>query len=148
VSDDHEIRFAAKIDTEGRFIPREATTRLKLQRWQKYGEIEVTVRRDRVPKTDDQMGYYRGVVLPLFAEHIGDDRESTHVDLKRECFPRRLRVSKLSGEEFEDIPSLADATKEEMTEFLDRVIRLATSIRLPIPPSHNSPEYAAWKGGL
>jgi hypothetical protein len=145
VSESQQIEFAASISDQGGFIPRDPAVRQRLAKWKKYGELTVTVRRFRIPKSNDQLGYYHTGILPAFAEHIGDTAEAAHADLKRECLPRRRGVSKLTGAEFDnDTYSLADATLEEMTEFITRVIRLAASIGLPIPPPKGSPEWATW----
>jgi hypothetical protein len=142
--DSSQLEFAATINEQGGFIPRDPGVRVRLAKWKKYGELTVIVKRFRLPKSNEQMGYYRVEILPAFAAHIGDDEDSTHLELKRAFFPKRHAVSKLTGEASDEIPSLSTATKEEMSEFMDRIIRYAATIGLPIAPPKGSPEWATW----
>jgi hypothetical protein len=82
-------------------------------------------------KTNPQLGLYfrNGGILDAWADYIGDDREGAHKDLKVEFLipilegPERTRVSRISGQEYEDIPSLADVSEKQMSQFLEKLIR-------------------------
>lgn len=137
------VEFGANVDERGGFIPDEQGVRVRLARL-KGKHVTVTVRKWTEPKSLPQLGYYHAEILHAFALHIGDDEDATHEDLKRAFFPARTLESKLTGESYQSVPSLRDATKEEMSEFIDRVIRYAASIGLPIAPPKGSPEWATW----
>jgi hypothetical protein len=52
------------------------------------GPFIAEFRRERKGITALQRGYWFAVVVPLVSEYTGDDRDSTHEDLKRLLFPR------------------------------------------------------------
>lgn len=131
------ITFEATLDEKGGLLPANGMViRARLAKWAKR-RVFVIVEKDRQAKTNPQLGYYHAVVLPILAEEIGDDEAELHKDLKREYFPKRRRVSRLTGEEVnEPVESLADATKDEMSEFLTKVLEQAAKIGCYIPAPH------------
>jgi hypothetical protein len=96
---------------------------------------EIEIRISRGPKTQDQMGYYRSVVLPEFAREYGEDSlDAMHYTLKSEFLPKQEQVNHITGEILYRVPSLADLTIEEFSGFLDAVIRQAAINGWPITP--------------
>jgi hypothetical protein len=101
-----------------------------IRRWG-TGPASVTVKRERPAKSDLQLGYYFGLVLPMLVEHIcgdPDDQEQTrqlHTWLKARFLPpvRAEVVDQETGEikVLELVASLADANTKETSDFVDRV---------------------------
>lgn len=136
------VTFGATVDVEGKLHPENASViRVRLGKKWKEKRVLVVVSAWRKPKTQPQLGYYYDVVLPILAEFIGDDEDSVHKDCKRSFFPKRREVSKITGDETEEVPSLADASSEEMSEYLDRIIRFFAGHKVTIPPPHAGPEW-------
>lgn len=100
--------------------------------------VTVIVERFVKSKSNPQLAYYYGVAVPLWAEHCGYEEDEMHVELKKAYLPRRREFAKLTGELVEDIPSLAELTVEEMSRFLDRVIREAAHQGIHIPTSEEA----------
>lgn len=141
MSDTKRLVFEAEIDEQGKIRPQSAQViRARLARWSGR-KVLVTVGMFVKPKTLPQMGYYRGVVLPVWADYCGYDEDEMHRELKLAYFPRRPAISRLTGEESTEIPSLADATSEEMSLFLERVLREAAGNGVYIPPANEHWEY-------
>jgi hypothetical protein len=141
MSDQARIAFEAEVDDKGRIHPQGAQViRARLAKW-KGRKVLVTVARFVKNKTLPQLGYYFDVIVPIWADHAGYDEDEMHTELKRAYFPKRREVSKLTGEECDELPSLADATASEMSTFLDRVLREAAHQSLYIPPANKNWEY-------
>lgn len=97
--------------------------------------VVLTLEKRPSPKTLDQMGYYRSTVLPDFAEESGeDDLKLLHMDLKESFLGKHRRTNHITGEEVYYVPSLADVSVKEMSDFLDRVIRYAAQNGWEIRP--------------
>lgn len=127
------IVFTGKVDEKGHVKPDEVNrTRGRLARW-KGRRVTVTVKRYVKPKTLPQLGWYFAEgwgILDCWADYIGDDREAVHRDLKDAFLVPILvtagklpRISKVTGEIVNDTPSLSDLTSEEMSKYIDRVLR-------------------------
>jgi len=101
-------------------------------------EIYVTVTRAGAEKpTQDQHGYYRGVVLPLLADEWGwADQAELHFRLKERHIPPELWVPRYLGREapMREPPSSADLTVEQFSAFLQAVIDHATEEGISVPP--------------
>lgn len=111
-----KIRFDNRNETLGRlarFVP-------KVDR-----RVTVTVSRYVKPKSNPQLGLYFASegILECWAAFCGYDRDEMHRELKLAYLKPQLVISRLTGEEVNEIPSLADLNAEEMSAFLDRVIR-------------------------
>jgi hypothetical protein len=95
--------------------------------------VRVMLKRAHMSVTLEQHGYYRGTVLPMVAEWCGydprsrEDLESVHIGLKRKF----MDVQEVRG--LEVVPSHADASLEEMSSYLDQVLRWAAEGGLYIP---------------
>ena len=87
-------------------------------------------------KTIQQIRYYYGVCLKAIAEHCGYESwelGNLHYELKRKFLTNEIN-SKITGEVIEAVPSLSTLTKVKMIEFLDNVIRWAsTDLGIIIP---------------
>lgn len=133
--EEQRITFEATVTPEGHCKPAAViATRVSLQRW-KGRKVNVTVARWVKAKTQPQLGYYFAVVVPYWSEHSGYEEDEMHVELKRAFLAPRLVVSKLTGEETKELPSLRDLTSEEMGEFITRCIKEAAlqGCRIPSP---------------
>ena len=77
------FRHAGHVDDKGMLHLRSvAAWRAAIAR-NRGRDVFVSIGRASQPKTREQMGYYRGVVLPLLAECWGwDDRDELHFRLK------------------------------------------------------------------
>lgn len=121
------IVFTGRIDEKGKVHPDEANrTRGRLAKW-KGRRVTVTVRRYVKSKTSAQLGYYfmedPPGVLHCWADYTGYDPDEMHVELKRAFLAPVLVLSRLTGEERMELPSLADLDVEQMSNFLERVLR-------------------------
>jgi hypothetical protein len=129
------LNFPARVDPLGR---------LRLEGRERFDafvrtlagkDVTLTVERRKTPKTLDQMGYYRSVVLPEFAEFCGEeDIAKMHWDLKDALLPKREQVNHLTGEIKLYVPSLADLDVLEMSNYLDACIRQAAKMGKDITP--------------
>jgi hypothetical protein len=117
------VVFSAIIDDHGGFHPdRVNETRGRLSKW-KGRHVTVTVRRYVKSKTNPQLALYFSQVVPAWSEYTGYDPDEMHKELKRAYLAPQLAISRLTGEERMELPSLADLSAEEMTAYLERVIR-------------------------
>lgn len=103
------------------------------------GPVTVTVKRERPDKTTLQMGYYRGLVLPMIVEETENDLDQVHMRLKAmHLDPVRVEwTDPTSGEVIEKdlVPSLGDLNTKQMNTFLDKVIQWAGEfLGLEVPP--------------
>lgn len=127
------LMFEAILDDKGGFLPENGVvTRSRLARW-KGQRVLVTVSRGTIPKTPPQLGYYFSTVVPAIADHCGYEEDECHIEMKRAWFPKREIEAKFTGETCQEIPSLSEATKEEMSAYLDRVLLEAALMGVPIP---------------
>lgn len=142
---DSRITFEATVSPDGRFTPKEVkATRWRLSKWNGR-KVLVTVSRYVKPKTNPQLAYFHGIILPALAEHTGeDDLEALKRDVKLAWLTRKPEVCKLTGEETMEVPSLADLNSEEMSAFIDRVIREASKLGCNIPGPNERWEPQEW----
>ena len=120
-----KIVFSATIDAQGRLHPDAVNaTAGRLAKW-KGRHVSVSVSRYVKPKTNPQLGlYFRdGGILDAWVDYCGYDRDEMHKELKRAFLAPQLAVSKLTGEETKELPSLADLNVEEMSTYISRVVR-------------------------
>ena len=119
------IIFTGTVDERGRVSPDQVNaTRGRLARW-KGRRVTVSVSRYVKSKTNPQLGlYFRdGGILDAWADWVADDRDSVHKDLKDAFLAPVLAISKITGEEHMRTPSLADLNVEQMSAFIDRLLR-------------------------
>lgn len=120
------IVFAGEVTEKGHVKPDAVNaTRGRLARW-KGRRVTVTVKRYVKPKSNPQLALYFAEpdgILSCWADFCGYDRDEMHRELKRAYLAPVLAVSKLTGEEFREMPSLADLNVEEMSAFIERCKR-------------------------
>jgi hypothetical protein len=102
-------------------------------------EVEVSITRVDSKKTNPQLSYFYGIVLPIIKQALEDIEGSTFTKdeivwiLKDRFFYEEVRY----GDEFTKVHlSLSKAKKEEVRIFIDKVINFATDIlgvEIPIP---------------
>lgn len=129
------IVYDAVIEHGGTIRPAHyAETMARLEKW--HGKhVTVSVERFVKSKSNPQLRYYFGFVVPLFSDTTGYEEDEMDVELRKSYFPKRREFSKLTGELVEYIPSLSKATSEEMSAYLDRCIKEGNllGIRFPDP---------------
>lgn len=138
------FRHAGHVDDKGMLHLRSvAAWRAAIARHRER-DVWLCIGRASPPKTREQMGYYRGVVLPLLAEEWGwDDRDELHFRLKEKHIPRELWTKRrLGAEELCEPPSSADLTQEQFSEFLTAVITQATHDGIVVPEPHRVEQIA------
>ena len=103
-------------------------------------EIEVVVKEKEKDPTLRQYGYYYGVVLPtaLKDETFGGwTKEELDAYLKNNFLQKtKLKILNNVPVELRYSPSKAIITKEEMTEFLNKVITFLAQQGVIVPESH------------
>lgn len=77
--------FSGTVDEKGKLdMPR--FERASMNRWLstlKGQEVDITIRKHKKKRTNDQNAYYFGVVIPILADYFGyDDPETLHAELK------------------------------------------------------------------
>jgi hypothetical protein len=117
------IVYPATISPQGEPVPDSPNaTAGKLARW-KNRHVTVTVSRYVKPKSLPQLALYFSQVVPPYADYCGYDPDEMHKELKRAYLVPQLVVSRLTGEEMKELPSLRDLNVEEMTAYLERCLR-------------------------
>ncbi|MGE0383463.1 MAG: hypothetical protein AB7Q97_01955 [Gammaproteobacteria bacterium] len=86
-------------------------------------------------KTEKQLGYFWGVVLPQFADFVGDHEDAFYEDLLEWFAPRVRYRSTLDGREKERVIRISEMNIEQMNVFIDRCIREAAGLGCVIPPA-------------
>lgn len=120
------VTFTAYVDESGEIRPEKVNeTKGRLQRFvpKKDRRVTVTVGRYVKPKSNPQLALFHGPILSAWSEFCGYDLYEMKRELKRAFLKPQLAVSRLTGEETSELPSLADLNVEEMTKFLDVCIR-------------------------
>lgn len=102
-------------------------------------EVEVSITRIDSKKTNPQLSYFYGIVLPIIKQALEEIEGSSFTKdevvwiLKDRFFYEEVRY----GDEFTKVHlSLSKAKKEEVRFFIDKVINFATDIlgvEIPIP---------------
>ena len=94
-------------------------------------EVEISITRIDSKKTNPQLAYFYGVVLPIIKQALEDlegavlEKEEIIWILKDRFFYEEVRF----GDEFIKVHlSLSKAKKEEVRQFIDKVINFATEI--------------------
>jgi hypothetical protein len=108
-------------------------------------EFTLTVKPQMRTKTNPQLGYYFGVVLPYILQgfqdvgnNIPDTKEGiqlVHTLMKRR-FLEPVCIADANGEIHEVEPSLEDASKQETGEYIDKCIAFAAeflNVAIPAP---------------
>jgi hypothetical protein len=92
--------------------------------------IELKLGKLKKIRSMSQNRYYWGVVIALFAEHVGLDAEEMHAALKMKF------LQKHDGP-METVRSTTDLSTEEFQEYLEKCKQLAAEMGVEIPdPGH------------
>jgi hypothetical protein len=135
MSEEARLVFEAQITEDGRIKPLQvAAAGVRLQRW-RGRKVLVTVSRWVKPKSQPQLGYYFSTIVPFWSEHTGYEQDEMHVELKRAYLAKVRVVSRITGEETWETPSLAGLSSEKMSEFISRCIKEAALQGVRIPSS-------------
>ncbi len=103
--------------------------------WPVGSPVVAEIRRERKGVSSLQRGYWFGCLVPMLAEHIGDDEKSTHADLKKHLFPqlnlprsitRRWKSKRTGRWRQESKPlSITDLNSKQMTDLIDLARKFA-----------------------
>jgi hypothetical protein len=88
--------------------------------------------------SEKQRRWYFGSIVTVFMDLCGyeadsEGKDECHRDLKFRWAPRHTRVNRMTNELDEYIPSLRDFSMEEMTDYLDRLLRELAELGRPVP---------------
>lgn len=90
-------------------------------------DIELLLRKRRRTRSNQQNRYLHGVVIPVFAEHLGYDP----TEMKEALKWRFLQVHR--NGKLPTVRSTANLNTAEMTEFIEQTRRLAAEMGCNIP---------------
>jgi hypothetical protein len=125
--------FEGRVDDQGHVKPEHVReTAARLRRW-KGRRVLVTVSRYVKRKTQPQLAYFHGPVLYYWSEHTGYAKDEMKWELKKAWLPKVRRISRLSGEEVWETPSLSDVSAEVMSEFISRCVREGNLLGITFP---------------
>ena len=132
--------FTAKV-TQGQIVM-DDPRRLKLHlcRFKDGATVEVTVRRPSKKRSDNQNGYYWGVVIDLIHAHTGEKADVIHGILASEFLTR----TGWQGKPY--VKSTTTLTTVEFEKYLEdcrRWAAVALEIYIPLPNEVEIPEYQA-----
>lgn len=107
----------------------------ELREWPTEGKTQVVIRRFSESVSDQQRGYYRGVMLAILSHHTGYTAEQMHEWLKKKFGDTAL--VEVAGEAF-DVSTFTTSNQGEvdaMSAFIDEVIQWAAiELDVAIPP--------------
>ena len=139
-----DIKHIGRIDENGKKVyynPALYRDQIDLLRGHEFVEI---IKKKHQKVTQSQHGYYRGVILPICHKtnrfiHF-DTKDTIHDDYFAPKFLSYIKVVEIDGKvtEQKKEKSISNLSKEEMAEFLERVISDCTDnqIRVPSPEEH------------
>ena len=107
-----------------------------LTRWKDGTMLDVEITRRQRTKSDPMRKYYFGVVLPIFAEHLGYDKDE-HLLLHRQLKIVYFRVEPDAKGIHRHVPTVfsdkSDIPVEEKAKYLEWVVRKAAQEGVYIP---------------
>jgi hypothetical protein len=125
------LKINAVVSDGGRLIPLEPET---LKGWllQNAGkEIQLVLEHRKASKTQNQLGYLYGHVVPAIAGYTGYSADEMIGVLKGKFLTRNL------GTEKEYVASLTELSKAEMSTFINQCVELGVGLGAEIVPSKN-----------
>ena len=93
-------------------------------------KVRIIIEKERGSKTNQQLGYYFGVMLPEIARHTGYSVDELDAIFKTKYLKKSL---KWRGGELEVIDSKANLTSLEMGEFISSIMLEANELGIEIP---------------
>ena len=104
-------------------------------------EIELDLRKRKSERSLRQNRYYWGVVVPIFGEHWGLDREETHQLLGTTHLKKKITVE--GGQEFTVVRSTTSLSTADFEEYMSKLRAWgATEFGLNIPEPNEDPNFA------
>ena len=96
--------------------------------------VLVSIKVYRPQRSNQQNGFYYGVVVPICAEEWGNDVDSTHRDLAMKFLT--VHADPESGKPLDSVRSTASLTTVEFEKYIEDIRRFVFSfsgIRIPLP---------------
>lgn len=111
-----------------------------IRRWcatfQNGTHLDITIKKHKTKRSNEQNAYYWGVVIPILADHFGhDNAEDMHEDLKQEFNPieSKVKPGKMIGGTTTKLSTVDFFSAE--TSYVERICRWASmEHELYIPP--------------
>jgi len=107
-------------------------------------DLEATITSPFQLKTSSQLGYFYAAVLPVFFKYMNNAGDDSSDDNKKNMLKLHpainfceIKENPLTGELIEMPRSYSKASKEEMSDIIDRHIRLAADFGLDVETSEN-----------
>lgn len=98
--------------------------------------VDITIRKHKSKRTNDQNAYYWGVVIPILASHFGYDQEEMHEELKLLFNPIKSKIdpSRTIGGSTTKM-STEDFYSDNENSYIERICRwAATEYGVYVPP--------------
>lgn len=102
--------------------------------------IELECKEKRKLKSHEQLGYWFGLIVPLFSEVTGYTEKEVHDILK--CRAEFYEDKEVEGKRFRELKSFADATTTDIMAIVDKTKEWADYLNINIP----DPD-PLWKSG-
>lgn len=99
-------------------------------------KVDITIRKHRSKRTNDQNAYYWGIVIPILADHFGYDQEEMHEELKILFNPIKSKIdpSRTIGGSTTKM-STVEFYSDDESSYVERICRwAATEYGLYVPP--------------
>lgn len=130
----------------GDWLPR--TMRVKItEYWRSLPDgvpVTIVVKRASRPKTDKQLGYWWGVLLPIVSEETGYTKNEAHAILMSELMPDHMEVfyCPIRQRNIQNRASLAAMTTKDVADLFERawVYLSDREIHVPHPKDKNTIE--------
>jgi hypothetical protein len=133
------LKLLAIINSDGHVVFDEPEL---FRRWlDRYTEtaIEVIVQARKRDKTQPQLGYLFGHVVPQIAGYTGYSEEEVYGILKYKFLKSRAclnsNADSVHAEEY--VRSLADCTREEVSKFIEQCVQWGTQLGAEIFPANH-----------
>lgn len=104
--------------------------------------LDATIERPREDKTISQLGYMHAAVWPVFYRFYEDqgiqvdtkeEKERIRDDIKVAIGFVQERTEMITGDKYYKVRSFANATKDQTSDMIDRIIRLAADYGMIVP---------------
>ena len=92
--------------------------------------LEVVIQEHNDDQTDEQRGFYH-VLNGILAKELGASPNAMKMDIKRECWGSEMVT--VRGHEFEVIMSTTKAKKDQYSELIECIYRVAADLGVVLP---------------
>lgn len=147
----NKLTYSGPVDESGRVdLPKRARKEIAQTFAGKH--VVVTIERRRKKRSNEQLGYYFGVIIPYVVrgfieagnqliEGNKDDHELVHAFLKNKFLRNGIDINDLDGVVYQLPPSTTRASTVEMMQYFDDIIHFAAdSLNTVIPPPNTQTE--------